>query len=208
MENVSISTDPFWTRAVLIMLPAALTPVFAWLSSLRTAARRSAELDALLRRLELVERVQKLYGVGERQGAYREVLDAELRDILADLSRLRGPEAPAHVLASRTENLPRWRSWFLAYKQASVKGALYKALFYVSLAFAVLGGIGLMTSASDRASGLGATDTVILGFLGGGFYVAIGLAFRAAALRDYRKRLGKGSAQIPATAVGAQAGGV
>lgn len=197
-------TESFWIKAVLIMLPAALTPIFAWLSSLRAASRRSSELDELLRRTELVERAQKLYGVGESQVAYREVLDAELRDILADLGRLRGPEVPLHALGRHMESLPRWRHWLLAYKQASITGAVYKTLFYVFLALGVLGGIGAMTSPEIRAS---SPDWVVVAFLGGGFYVTIGLVFRAFAVREYRKRLRKGLAQLPETTVGAQAGG-
>lgn len=79
------------------------------------------------------------------------------------------------------ERLPWWRSWLLAYKQASIKGAIYKVLFYFFLTFSVLGGIGELADGSGSYSG-----NLLLGL---GIFVAIALAFRAAAMRDYRERL-------------------
>lgn len=93
-------------RLIEVMSPAVVTPIVAWLFSFRADARRSSELEAVLRRLELVERLQKVYGAGESRAPYRDVLDAELRGILADLGELRVPEVPAHVLARRAEGLP------------------------------------------------------------------------------------------------------
>lgn len=145
----------------------------------------------MLRRLELVERLQRVYGAGEGRAPYREVLEAELRGILAELGELRVPEIPAHVLARRTESLPRWRYWLIAYKQACVKGAIYQALFYIFAAFGVLGGLG------------GATESWSVGLALLGFYLGIGLIFRAAAVRDFRKKSGKGPVQPLTTATAA-----
>ena len=80
-------SDPFWMKTIFIMLPAVIAPLLAWLASLRATSRRSSELDFLLRRIELVERVQKVQGGTEV--ANRPALDAELRDIVSDLTDLR-----------------------------------------------------------------------------------------------------------------------
>jgi hypothetical protein len=188
-------SDPFWMRAVFIMLPAVIAPLIAWVTSLRTASRRSSELDFLLRRIELVERVQKIQG---ETGSAR-ALTAEVQDIVADLTSLRlGTTLHASTMA---ENQPsRWRRWLLAFDQPSRKGAVYKALFYIFMVFGILGGIGMLTS--DRDTGPGAPsmfEQAVIGVLGVSVYLAIGLAFRYAAIREYHRREEKRSAQIPAT---------
>ncbi len=106
----------------------------------------------------------------------------------SDPAALRGPEITIRPAGQSMESLPRWRSWLLAYKQASIKGAVYKALFYFFLAIMVLGGIGLAGHPAKSE------DNTIVGFIA---IAAIALAFRAAAARDYRKRLQKGSTPLP-----------
>lgn len=107
---------------------------------------------------------------------------------LQDQTTLRGPEETIRTDGHDMESLPQWRSWLLAYKQASIKGAVYKAIFYFLLSFSVLGIIGKFTD----GSGSGDIGSFLLGL---GIFVAIALAFRAAAVRDYRKRLKKRSTQ-------------
>lgn len=87
------------------------------------------------------------------------------------------PRAPEPVPSYLAAPRGRWRSWLLAYKQASTKGTVYQALFYFFLAIGVL-------------------DVIFgLAFLGRfSFFAviaaAIAFAFRAAAARDYRKSFG------------------
>jgi hypothetical protein len=193
-------SDPFWMRLIFI-LPALIAPLLAWLSSLRATSRRSSELDFLLRRIELVERVQKVQSGTEATN--QSVLDAELRDILADLTDLRVGAGTPHPSGAASNPQSPWRRWFLAYKQSSRKGSAYKALFYVFIAFVALGGIGMYSSGLDKGpSAPSASDQILYGVLGVAVYLVIGLAFRYAAVREYHRNAQKRSTQIPATAPG------
>jgi len=193
-------SDPFWMRTLLIMVPAVITPLVAWLTSLRATSRRSSKLDFLLRRIELVERVQKAQW--EAGAANRSALDAELQDILADLTDLRVGTTRPHPSEAIANPHSGWRNWFLAYKQPSRKGTAYKGLFYGFLAFVTLGAIGLLSSGLDTGpTAPSARDQIVFGVVGVAVYLAIGLAFRYAAVREYH-RSQKRSPQMPSTVAG------
>ena len=192
-------SDPFWMKTIFIMLPAVIAPLLAWLASLRATSRRSSELDFLLRRIELVERVQKVQGGTEV--ANRPALDAELRDIVSDLTDLRVGVLTLHPSATLPSPQSAWRRWFLVYKQSSRKGSAYKALFYIFIAFVALGAAGMVSSGLDRSpSAPSAREQIVYGVLGVAVYLLIGLAFRHAAIREYHRSTQKRSTQIPATA--------
>jgi hypothetical protein len=193
-----------WVDGLFIILPAAVTPIITWLFSLRAASRRSSELDSLVRRIEVVERVENLQRQAGSPATYRQLLDAELHDILADLAELRGPQPTASTLERGTEKLAGWRSWFLMYEQASWKGSIYKVLFYIFLLFGVFGGIGLISVASAPELSIG--EKIAAPLLGAGLYMVVALAFRAGAVRDYRKRLQKASSQGAPASIAAGAG--
>jgi hypothetical protein len=192
-------SDPFWMRALFIMLPAVIAPLIAWLTSTRATSRRSSELDFLLRRIELVERVQKIQGQ-TTTGSTR-VLTAEVQDIVEDLTNLR-LGTTLHAPTMVQDQPSRWRRWILAYDQPSRKGSVYKLFFYILVVFGILGGIGTLTSGLDTSPGApGMLEQTVIRVLGVSVYLGIGLAFRYAAIREYHKRMQKISAQIPATAV-------
>jgi hypothetical protein len=194
-----MESDPLWMKSVIVLVPAVTAPLVAWLTSLRTTSRRSSELDFLLRRIDLVERVQKVQG--QSDATNRLVLDAELQDIFADLTLLRVGVHPSGTIPSPHSG---WRGWFLAYKQSSRKGAVYKALFYLFVAIGIIGGIGLLIPPvwDTDPSAPSHFEQGVIGFLGVAVYLFIGLAFRYAAVRDYHKTAQKRSSQSPATAAG------
>ena len=189
-------TDLTFQKQVWLAVVGAVTPpLVAWLTSLRTTSRRSSELDFLLRRIDLVERVQKAQG--QSDATNRQVLDAELQDIFADLTLLRVGVHPSGTIPSPHSG---WRSWFLAYKQSSRKGSVYKALFYLFVAIGTIGGIGLFLSPWDPEPSH--SEQGVIRCLGVAVYLFIGLAFRYTAVRDYHKTAQKRSSQSPATAAG------
>ncbi len=63
--------------------------------------------------------------------------------------------------------------------------------------FAVAGGAGLASVGSD--SSFGPAERIVVPLVGAGFYVVIALAFRAGAVRDFRKRMQKACSQPPST---------
>ncbi len=197
MPTPSAIDDPVLVRVLLIILPAAVTPIITWLFSLRAASRRSSELDAIARRVEVVERIRNLQSQAGSPETYRQLLDAELHDILTDLAELRGPQTRPSSLEHEGTTVSKWRSWFLGYEQASWKGSLYKVLFYLFMFLAIAGAAGLASVGSDPSFGY--AGRIVLPFVGAGFYVVIALAFRAGAVRDFRKRMQKASSQRPST---------
>jgi hypothetical protein len=203
---VSSASESVWFKAVGSVLPLVVTPIVTWLFSLRAASRRSAELDWLVRRVEVVERVDNLQRLAGSPGTYRQLVDAELKDVLEDLAALRAQQTAASSLAGGTEKFGKWRRWFLTYEQASMKGSVYKVLFYIFLAFSVTVVIPLSSVASDPTLALGHAERVLFALLGAGFYLVLALSFRAAAVRDYRKRLQKASSQGVAASIPARQG--
>lgn len=124
---------PAWLQALLVMIPAILAPFIAWFLSQRGVGRQSREFEWLLRRTELVERLRKLLGSRDTANVrYEAALNAEVDDIIGDLSALREPEREEERLARTIElkRLPRWRSFLLLYKQASLIASIYRGLFY------------------------------------------------------------------------------
>ena len=105
----------------------------------------------------------------------------------------------ASSLGKGIETSARWRRWFLLYEQASLKGSTYKVLFYIFLMFSVTVVIPLSSVASEPTFALGPAERILFALLGAGFYLLIALGFRAAAVRDYRKRLQKASSQAAAS---------
>src|SRR5258706_4008395 len=186
-------------RALFIMIPAVIAPLIAWLTSTRATSRRSSELDFLLRRIELVERVQKIQG--QTTTGSTQALTAEVQDIAEDLTNLR-LGTTLHASTMVQDQPSRWRRWILAYDQPSRKGSVYKLFFYIFVVFGILGGIGSLTSGLDTGPGApGMLEQTVVSVLGVCVYLGLGLAFRYAAIREYHKRMQKISAQIPATAV-------
>ncbi len=179
---------PGWLQALLPLLPAVLAPAVGWFLSQRGVARRIKEFEHLLKRMELVERLRSLQEYkGQTKSQFRETLDAEVSNIVAGLAELREAEHPIHITA--VEVKPRWRRFLLLYKQASLKGAIYKGLFYTFLLFSVMTAVSFATLTSLEVV---VASRIFYSIFAGVFYLIPSLLFRAAAVRDYRRRLKKG----------------
>lgn len=177
-----------WLQALIPLLPAVLAPAVGWFLSQRGVARRIKEFEHLLKRMELVERLRSLREYkGQTKSQFRETLDAEVSNIVAGLAELREAEHPVHITAVEVKS--RWRRFLLLYKQASLKGAIYKGLFYTFLLFSVT---VIITFAIIPWEGGMIANQVFSLIFGGVFYLIPSLLFRAAAVRDYRRRLKKG----------------
>jgi hypothetical protein len=182
------ASEGFLDKALLALLPGALTALVAWLTSLAVSSRRASELDMLLRRIQLVEHLQKLQG--ENDAPLRMELETEVHDIVAALADLRKIDVGHHPSTDVSAKRSGWREWIIAYKQASVKASVYKLVFYVSSGIGLIATLGVLALAADQTEVVDdRLQTAFFGLVGGAVYLAIGLAFRAAAVRDYRKRV-------------------
>jgi len=168
--------------AIIAMLPGLLAPLIAWFLSQRGMSRRAKVLESLLTRMELVEKLRQ-FQKHPSDGKTRlvESLDNEVHDILDDLDSLRETQAP--LATSPRQQMADWKQLFLLYKQASLKGRVYKVLFYVSSVITIFGtAVFIPRSLIDQ----GMTPSFWVSLLiTVAFYLVIALVFRAAAIRDY-----------------------
>ena len=166
------------------LLTAGLAPLIGWLLSQRGIGRRTKEIENLLKRIELVERLQSLQkNEGLIKSSFSENLDVIVADIVKDLAEFREKEQPIQVTALQAQ--PWWQRFLLLYEQASLKGKVFKVLFYMFLFIAVF--MVVMPLVPDQSP---AFSDSIIGYFSGAFYMFLSLYFRAAAARDYRKRQG------------------
>jgi hypothetical protein len=173
-----------WLELLLVILPAVLTPLLAWVLAQRGVARRTSQIEQLLKRTELVERLRAL-PTGAAPGRRDDVLDAEVRDIVADLAALTEPEQA--VAAGPVRRRSRLSRFLLFYEQPSWKAYIYRAVFYLFSLFGLVGGLGAALS--------GMRTDWYFGLLGGGFYIGVGFLFRQATVREFRRGLTKASAR-------------
>jgi len=166
---------PPWLQLVLATLPVTLAPLVAWLLAQRKETRRKSAVEELHTRAQLVEKLRTL-----RTNLPPDPSDSlvrEVGDIMADLEGLRTTEAARAVALSQSSRLA---TLFLLYRQKSRKAAVYRALFYIFVGFGILGLFGGLADQSSAAS----EERYYL-LLGVALYIGVGLAFRAAAVRDY-----------------------
>lgn len=180
---------PPWLEIVLVAFPV-IVPLVASILVQRGEARRASELEALGRRLELVEKLRTLRLVLPKDVA--DPLFREVDDIIGDLEAIRLREVTAIAHSDRPRS--RLASLLLLYPQASRKGGIYRAIFYLFVGLGVVGLLGGMLEWSSTKS----EDHRAL-VLGAFIYFLVGLAFRAAAVRDYthhseKQRLGEAHA--------------
>lgn len=180
------SDIPVWVQVLIAAGVPLLVPMVAWFLDQRGVARRTVEFDALLKRAELVHKLQTLNGTPNRTDtADRTSLDNEVEDILRDLEALREAETTAQLDDAVKQS--RWRRAFLFYKQASLKGAIYRAFFYIFSVFTVAIVFGTLLESSVS----GNVEEVFIILLGAAFYLGIALLFRWGAVRDYDRKLVK-----------------
>ncbi len=171
---------------IIAMVPALLAPLIAWFLSQRGVSRRAKELESLLTRIELVEKLRQIQEqTSDSKARLVGILDTEVGDILDDLESLREIQAP--LITKPYQKMAGLRRFLLLYKQASRKGKVYRGVFYACFFIAVSGGVVGVAEGMSRGTG----GDWIFGLVGAAFYLAIGLAFRAAAVRDYEKKTKK-----------------
>lgn len=175
-------------QIVVVYGTPLVVPLIAWFLDQRGVARRTKEFDTLLKRTELVEKLQALKKENGTKNADIDItLEDELCDILSDLDSLREIERPPHI--KPIEERTWFRQALLLYKQSSIKGALYKSFFYIFSFLGIFGSFSAVFLAPELTAQRPSDFIAIL--IGMAFYLGIGLLFRAAAIRDYKRRLDK-----------------
>ena len=77
---------PEYIKTIILVLPALLAPVIAWFLSQQGVSRRAKEVESLLSRMELVEKLRHVQEQSPNSSArFGDALDKEVNDILDDL---------------------------------------------------------------------------------------------------------------------------
>ncbi|UCH63543.1 MAG: hypothetical protein JSU77_03610 [Fidelibacterota bacterium] len=195
-----------WFQLLAAMVPAISAPFIAWFLSQRGVSRQSKEFEWLLNRTELVERLRAFIEHRDEVGKKNviEALNAEVDDILGDLSALRESERERERLAriATTERIPRWRHFLLLYEQASLSASIYRVLFYLFLIWTMLIGAVMIDElvtiwdsrallTPDPSFSFDFNNRILTMIIMMGVNLTIGLLFRVAAVRTHKKKLKK-----------------
>ncbi len=175
-------------REVLVALigavPAMLAPLISSFMQRRGFAQKAREVEVAEKRVQIIERLLSLEEhLSEKS---KKLLQTELADIAKDFVEERIRERSA--VETVVESLPIRRRWLLAYEQPTLRASVYRGFFWFFLAIGCLGGIsGIIVNLQ-----YGDKDWPFV-MIGGLFYIAIGLAFRTAALRQQKRAQGSAS---------------
>lgn len=172
--------------AVIGAVSALLAPLLSSFLQRSGNAQKAKELEVVEKQVQIIERLLTLekYLSDERRKLLQTELADLAREVVAERVRERSPSATV------VDRLPMWRRWFLAYEQPTMRASVYRGFFWFFLVIGVLGGT-LGTMGSLQTGGADWPFAVI----GGLFYLAIGLAFYFAALRQ-QKQAEAGSGQL------------
>ena len=171
--------------AIITAVAGLLSPIVGWFLNQQGVSRRTKELQALKARIDLLE---KLSDSRARYPQFDDDIETlgqrEMRGVLAEIESL--SETVRARLAANKSEMSRWKRASLTYDQISLKGNIYKWLFYVFALVALFG--------TSSALAVGDKGQWVFAIIGGVFYFLIGLAFRRAAVRTYEVDKKKSSA--------------
>lgn len=160
--------------AAIAAIPAVLAP---WISSSlqrRGLARKAREVEVIEKRVQVIERLLSLdQQLSEDK---RNILQDELADIVHDIVAERAEERS--VIGTDASKLPRWKRYLLFYSQPTLKASVYRGFYWLFLFFVL---IMLIFPFIEETK-----EPLPVAIFGGLFYLAIGLTFRAAAVRQQK----------------------
>lgn len=168
--------------AIIGTIPAIAAPLISWLLPHRGFARRTRDLEALGKKVQLIERLVGLEEhLSEQQ---KKMLWAELADIAEDLVADRARVRSA--VRMEVKGLSKLRLFLLLYDQPTTRASVYRVLFWSLWVFGLLGGLSLLTLTIAGKSDLDGRELPIA-MLGTMFYLGLGLIFRSAARKQQKR---------------------
>jgi hypothetical protein len=162
--------------AIIGAVPAIAAPPISWLLQHRGDAQKAREVEALERRVQLIERLLALekHLSDER----KKMLQAELAHIAEDLVADRARERAAGETV--VEGLPKLRRLLLLYDQPTARASVYRALFWILVGFPLFGAVSVVSLPETT------TEWPVFA-LGMSVYLVVGLLFRSAAVRQQKR---------------------
>ena len=163
--------------AIIAAVPGLLSPVVVWFLNQQGVSRQRKQLETLMARIDLIEKLSDSRAIPAQFDNDIEKLKVrEMRAVLAEIEAL-GETEQARI-AIPVAGISRWKRATLNYDQISLKGRIYKGLFYAFNTFAVTGAAAALYVATIPG-------TRIVAIFGSALYLMIGLIFRRAAVRTY-----------------------
>jgi hypothetical protein len=182
MDAAAASTISAYIPAVVAAVPALLSPIVVWVLGRSRISRESARIDYFNKRLDFLERLNKLQTQQLAEGPIRPLLDREIEHYRAFLDQ------PPTVIPQRTEvkaGAPqsRWARFFLTQPAVSVRQRIFKGLFYFFFGTAMVFALGTLGTPIALFSEERPETTEILQVLSFSFvfYLGIALLFRLGA---------------------------
>jgi hypothetical protein len=158
-------------------IPVIISPVVAWALGRSRVTKESATIDYLNKRLDLLERVNKLQAQFQ-DGPMKELVEAELEE-----SRTFLREPSKFMVATREVRAPSAQSrlgrFFLVGPAASTRQRIFKGLFYFFFGIAVLSLLLPLLLISDPTITPGELFPTVL--FGSAFYFILALLCRRSA---------------------------
>jgi hypothetical protein len=181
--------------SIVGLLGALLTPVVVWLLNQRGEARQTRELDRLLKRTELLEKLRSLQSPAAADTEEQDqTLDAEYQDILEDLSLHAEAESSAAEVVI-PEGSSGWRRFWLDYEMKPGRPRVYRVIYYVFFVFAIVLPLMMLLNlpeTSDVSSGeLTKGQMVYVSIFNFAFYGVLGWLFRRAAIKQHQRQIRK-----------------
>lgn len=161
---------------IIAAIAGLFTPVVGWLLNRQGVSHLTRKFNALKARIEFIE---KLSDSKSHFAQFNNEIDKltaqEMSAILAETEML--SETGRAGVAVPGAEMGKWQQAILSYAQISLKGRVYKGLFYAFSLIAITGSAAALNVAKEG-------ETVFV-LIGGVFYLIIGLLFRSAAVHTY-----------------------
>lgn len=179
--------DPTIIVGIIAAMAGLLTTALGWLLNQLGISGKAKELEVLKSRLDIIDKLSDLQrATADLDPDIEKLRKLEMRAILAEISDI--TEIDREGIVSQKVKMGWWSRATLDYHQISLKGRIYKGLFYSFSLFAVLVSLSVIwVEFSDLGQWF-------IGLVGGGIYFLIGLSFRRAAIRTYEKDKKKATA--------------
>jgi len=182
MAAAESSALPIYIPVIVAAIPVILSPFVAWVLGRSGISRHSAAIDYLNKRLDIIERLNKLQ-TQLAESPIRPFLDTEVEFCRALLRQ--PPTFIAHGVEMQVKAAvapqSRWARFFLTQPAVSMRKRIFKGLFYFFFGVAIFAVVmaPLILFSGPTHDDLAAVVTGLLIFIA--FYIAIGLLFRLGA---------------------------
>lgn len=169
--------------AIIAAVPVLFSPIVGWLINRIGLGRKFREVDLRIKKLELLEKAA-LLSRKESEG-YEQInssIDKAISDVITYLEV--SDEIPQEQVHSGYATLSRTKKFLLLFKPHSIKGWVYRVLYYLNLYFIVI--MPFMFISLTQTDKLEKTELPLM-MPGMFIYIILTIIFHRLAVSDARK---------------------